>query len=351
MDKEKHQRRSLVPSITPTDLKEVKEKAKRSIQQKIIFFLTHRITLSFFFSFVILLYVALKIDYAALRQHLAEMRSFPLVLSFMSMVGILHVRALRWYLLLAMNNPNLRFRDFLFPFYLGDALTTFIPMKFGEAFAMGIPPKYLNIPLSSSLSTTWFYRIFDMCLVTGTVVVLFPVLFHDLTGFEFVIAFTTFIFLFFLYALFNKEFAFKVVRFLRLKFLEEILEKIYQDVHNFRVSAFLGTLFLSLIIWALFCVMLIFILAGFSVEVVPLVIVAAVGIYVAVGVPLSSAGIGAGTIGSVYVLTHAGELNEDLAFTIMIIYGFIIAIVEGLFGLIGNVVTNSVIEKKFKKER
>jgi len=327
---------------------EIKEKAKRTVKEQIVFMLTHRISLSFFFSSVILLYLAVKIDYAALQNHLLEMRLLPLFLAFMAMVGIVHLRALRWYLLLKMEYPQLRFRDFVFPFYVGDALSVFVPMKLGEAFAMGIPVKYLKVSLRSSLSTTWFYRIFDMTLITLTVLILFPVLFHGATGFELVIAITTLVFLFFLYALLNKEFGFRVVRFLRLRFLEEILESIYDDVRSFKTSAFLGTLFLSFLVWALFVSMLTFIMVGFTADVTMAVIVAAVGIYVAVGVPLSSAGIGAGTLGSVYVLHQAGEINENLAFAIMIVYGFIIAIVQGILGFVGNVVTHSVIEKRFK---
>jgi len=327
---------------------ELKEKAKRTLKEKIIFVLTHRISLSFFFSSVILLYLAFKIDYGALQEHLAEMRLLPLFLAFMAMVGIVHLRALRWYFLLKMEYPQLKFGDFIFPFYLGDALSVFVPMKLGEAFAMGIPVKYLKVSLSNSLSTTWFYRIFDMTLITMTVLIFFPLLFHGTTGFELVITITTLVFLFFLYAILNKEFGFRVVRLLHLRFLEDMLETIYDDIRNFKASAFLGTLFLSVMVWALFVSMLTFIMVGFMVDVSLTVIIAAVGIYVAVGVPLSSAGIGAGTLGSVYVLYHAGEINEDLAFSIMIVYGFIIAIVQGLLGFVGNVMTHSMIEKKFE---
>ncbi len=332
-------------------LEDFGEKATPSLREQLVFVLTHRFSLAFFFSSVILIYLLVKIDYGELGRSLADMRPLPLFFAFVCMLGIVHLRALRWYLLLRMGTPGLRFRDFIFPFYIGDALSVFIPMKLGEAFAIGIPTKYLKIPLSSSLSTTWYYRIFDMTLITVTVLIFFPLLFRDTTGFELVIVFTTLVFLLFLYGLFNRDFGFRVVRLLRLGFLEEILDNIYDDIRAFRGFAFLGTLIISFLVWVLFVMMLTFIMVGLYADTTLVVIIAAVGIYVAVGVPLSSAGIGAGTLGSVFVLHHAGEVNEDLAFAVMIVYGFIIALVQGLFGFLGNIVTHSVVEKKFNPSR
>ena len=328
---------------------ELKRKAKKTFKEELVFILTHRISLSFFFSSVILLYLAVKIDYGELSGDLERIRLLPLFFAVMAMVGVIHLRALRWYLLLRMKCPELEFRDFIFPFYLGDALSVFIPMKLGEALAMGIPPKYLKVPLSVSLSTTWFYRLFDMSLVTLTVIILFPILFRGTTGFELVITATILVLLFFLYGLFNQDFGFKVARTLKLKFLEDNLEQIYTDLGQMRSSAMMGTFFLSFLVWLLFSLMIVFVMAGFGADTGILVMVAAVGIYVAVGVPLSSAGIGAGTLGSVYVLRHAGDLPESQALAVMLVYGFIIAVVQGAFGLLGNIMTHSVVEKRFRE--
>jgi len=88
-----------------------------------------------------------------------------LILAFILMFVSLFLKAYRFYILLKPSSPNLKFGQFLLPFFVGYGFSTLGPLKTGEIASVEINKRTLSIPRSNTLAAIAFFRIFDLYVV------------------------------------------------------------------------------------------------------------------------------------------------------------------------------------------
>jgi uncharacterized protein (TIRG00374 family) len=88
-----------------------------------------------------------------------------LILAFFLMLVSLFLKAYRFYILLKPSSPDLKFRKFLLPFFVGYGFSTLGPLKTGEIASVEINKRSLSIPRSNTLAAIAFFRILDLYVV------------------------------------------------------------------------------------------------------------------------------------------------------------------------------------------
>lgn len=116
----------------------------------------------FFIGCGLLFFLVYRAGFSAIIETVKKAKLYFIFLGVLVYLAVIFFRSLRWFLLIRVNNNNIKYRKFL-PLYLANSLiSNLTPFKSGEAVAPLLFKKYLKIPVGQGFSAIILDRFLEL---------------------------------------------------------------------------------------------------------------------------------------------------------------------------------------------